>query len=531
MIKNNDKNELNYYNNNFYTENEDNSINNKSKDDKLNYLEKIVINSGGKLNSDFKEADFIIIPDSVMIELNDQLIINYSEKLLSEQFLHEVSSSLQSIPKGNEVNEDNKNEDKCTDTKEKISKLDFSYKPLTVINPFNFKYEFVNIKKTLKELQIEYGNLESYQLLSLFEGEYFYIDPIMTREYKELLFYCISLSGGYFIEKKCSMVDFIISNNKNFPIIKSKIKSVYLVNPLFIIKSISLKTRLNPFDFLPISTLDIFNNNNMNNITSNTNNVNHPTIENTNNNLKHYNKNILSKIFKGVNFFFLKSTYVTETINHMISNYDENSSNNNNAKINNIGENKTNNNEEDSETCLDDIKSQVLAHSGDIISNVDMLIKVDYVIANDGYCEVVANFLSENKKNKHIVVSHRFIEYCIEQRKHVNIKSEKLFHVFPMPNKVPFHDFKKTYIKFRGFSNLEENKYRLIAEMLGSNCTDKHNVTHVIISEEYKSKVKDYKKRLEKYEFKSKIWFLKFEWLIECCFKGLKIDESLFAVE
>ncbi len=426
--------------------------NDKTSYSKIKFLEEIVENSGGIIIDNIFESDFIIIPDTILINLNDECFINYNRKILSEQFLLDINNN--SI-NSSEIGGFNSN----------------------LLNPLDYLYENINLKKILKEIRAEYGNLEIDELPNLFDGQIFYIDSDVSKEYKDLNIYCVSLCGGTYIEIKCSIVNYAITNNRNFEL-SSKLNNIIVVNPLYLIQCTLKKEKLNPKDFYPISNL---------------------VLEDKSN--KSYNiDKITSKILEGLTFFILTPTYNQKTYSS-----------------------------DGSKFSLYEIKDLIYSNSGNLIDDINKINCVDYVIANDGFCDVVAKFIDEHKNYKFIAVSHRYISYCIEQRKIVKLKDEKLFHIFPMPFSVPYSSFEKISIKFKGFSPLEESKYKLIAEMIGADCGETLPVTHLIVSEDSFGKVSDYKQKLKEQNYNN-VKFVKLEWLLECCISGVVLDEKNFEI-
>ena len=89
----------------------------------------------------------------------------------------------------------------------------------------------------------------------------------------------------------------------------------------------------------------------------------------------------------------------------------------------------------------------------------------NYIIVNDG---ISKKNIEKHKLKSQLIVSHRLIDYCIDNRKFVNLYDKEFIHLLPLPFKVPMECFANVYIHFDGFNIIEKNILELLAETLGA---------------------------------------------------------------
>ena len=105
---------------------------------------------------------------------------------------------------------------------------------------------------------------------------------------------------------------------------------------------------------------------------------------------------------------------------------------------------------------------KVTLHSGIVVKNA---YAANYIIVND---TVRIRPIENNKEKYQIIASHRYIDYCIENRKYYSLQDHEFIHLLPLPFKVPIECFKDIYIHFEGFSIFEIKILELFAETVGA---------------------------------------------------------------
>jgi hypothetical protein len=101
-------------------------------------------------------------------------------------------------------------------------------------------------------------------------------------------------------------------------------------------------------------------------------------------------------------------------------------------------------------------------HSGIVVDNVYV---ANYIVVNDG---VRRKHIDKHKNKNQFVISHRFIDYCINNRRYFSMKDHDFIHILPLPHKVPIDCFFTVVIHFEGFNIIEKNILELLAETLGA---------------------------------------------------------------
>lgn len=270
---------------------------------------------------------------------------------------------------------------------------------------------------------------------------------------------------------------------------------------MFVINSILKKTKMNPDDYFPVSKKDIFKLN----------------IENSDVVIDKY---LLKKsnVFNSYKFNILLETYTNQSLKDLTSvsfREDDIFSKSNKAKT-------------EDENLILEVIDNIKKYGGTIVENI---YDSDYAISNDNCNDYVYNVINKIKKgeSKCIVVSHRFIQHCINKKAFINMKKDKLFHLLPMPFKTPIKSFENTVIKFRGFDKNDKDNYEEIVKLLGGKF-DSDNVTHLIISEKNYINYEKIKSELEKNHYNN-VKIIALDWMLECCLNGCRVDEELYLVE
>lgn len=508
----------NNQNKNSFSECNNNSLINT----KINYLTKIVKDNGGIIINSLESVnpDYIVIPEGVDIDLNDT---NYSiiiDKLVTERWLLAINSNTNLQNSSNNY----------------ISKF---------INPLidsDYCYKNINIHKQFKDIIVNYYDCNSDELPNLFINKLFYIDELITNNpsYKELvdlLKYCINIGKGIYIDRFIPLVSYVVTFNKNININSNSnnnnncyVVENSIINPSYIMCCIKENKLLDPLNFQPLSSVDILKNkaydNNQYSNNNDKNQFNKSSISNIYNNI--HSK--VSYLFKGLSFYILEDTYNKEITylkelgkEILIHSGDIYSCSNNSDKI-------------DTSYIISNIKHTISDIHLKRASNNNNTItdSLNYIIINDGYSDLVSFLIQEKQKNKnfsYIVISHRFISFCIEKNKVYDLKVEKFYHVFPLVHSVPFDSFNNINILFKKFNNQELRNLEYLAIAIGasSGFSDINKTTHIILSDEVnESVIQDYKSKLNKCKDGNKIKLVSIRWLTESLFYGRKLDEKEF---
>lgn len=178
------------------------------------------------------------------------------------------------------------------------------------------------------------------------------------------------------------------------------------------------------------------------------------------------------------------------------------------------------------------IKEKIIENSGKVIeSNSDDFTKeinAKYIIMNDGYGILLNQLLPivNSLQSNHVVISHRFLDICIEKRKIVDLSD--YLTLFPFTFKVPHFQMIKNkiqiYVPSSYYSFSEKNSYESLIETLGGKVDLNNQTTHVLLNKEIK------KKDLNKIKKRSNddIHIVTDDWLIEFILNGKMQPEEKY---
>ena len=137
------------------------------------------------------------------------------------------------------------------------------------------------------------------------------------------------------------------------------------------------------------------------------------------------------------------------------------------------------------EEC-EDITTKIESNGGSVISEQIVNSCAKYLIMNDGADDWKGFILSKNSEGKYIV-SHRFLDRCLTNKKIIRLEKEKAMDLLPFPYKIPYDGFSKFCVAFALFDSKSKDLGVLnnIAELLGMrNEFNLHTTTHVILNTE-----------------------------------------------
>ena len=333
-----------------------------------------------------------------------------------------------------------------------------------------YKYQLDDIINKFEELKNIIENFDEVQ--NLFLGKIFHIREFGNPKIKKCLFQLISYCNGMVFDKVTPLTNYIIVPF-SFEIIQeldafnNKIKPIF-TTPNFIIDSIYFREIQDikvykPFK--PFLSDDL-------------------SINLIKNRKQNY---IISDLFKGETFSIVTKTYSTEEYNI--------------------------------------IKEKIIENHGELIDIVydESKIKVlraKIIILNDGYLKEWNDFIEANHDYKHLIVSHRYIDECIERKKKVEF--DDYLNLFPFSFKIPLSSFKNLEFYFPSsyYNWTELRGNEMLIETLGGKCDLSKNTNFILINKD-KMKKKDFKELKRKTNKNIKV--LKDDWLTQTVIDGGKL--------
>lgn len=135
---------------------------------------------------------------------------------------------------------------------------------------------------------------------------------------------------------------------------------------------------------------------------------------------------------------------------------------------------------------VQEITNKIEGNGGSVISEQIENNISKYIIMNDGYVDWKGFSLDKNEDKKYII-SHRFLDHCLNHKKVVRLKDEKAMHLLPLPYTVPYKGFDKLCVAFTLFSDNLKDKIVLqkLAELMGMDVEfSQEKTTHLIVNTE-----------------------------------------------
>ena len=340
----------------------------------------------------------------------------------------------------------------------------------TFLDFSKYKYQSDEILYKFNELKNIIENFDEVQ--KIFSGKIFHIREFGNNKIKKCLFQLISYCNGIIFDKiipltNIIIVPFSLEKIQEIDSFNNKLKPIF-TTPNFIIDSIYYKKIQDPNKYKPFKSF----------IEDNLNNKN---IHNAKQNY------IISDLFKGETFSIVSETYSEKEYNL--------------------------------------IKEKIIENHGEIIDLIYdefKILRAKFIILNDGYLKEWNDFIEANNDNKHLIVSHRYIDECKKKKKKVDF--DDYLNLFPFNFKIPLNFFKNLEIflpsNFFTWNELRGNE-RLI-ETLGGKCDLSKNTNFIMINTD-KMKKKKFEE-LKKISNKN-IKVIKDEWLTQTVIDGGKIPE------
>lgn len=345
----------------------------------------------------------------------------------------------------------------------------------------NFSVLNINLSKLKSDLMAEYYDCDLDELthIQFFKDFNFKLDESLSQDYQELLRYCICLGGGFYFYGYNPFITHVITFNKNYSIISNVLGKVLIATPNYIINSIRDKKHYSHMDFIPFSALEIIN----------TSNSNSTLLDNYDS-----SRGPISFLFKDLKFYFWIETY-----------------------SNKLSE-------------LKEYAKAVKMNGGEVIEDKELKTQANYVVINDGFSEMAAEFLGEKKNYSCLVVSHRFISFCITKKKCVDLRLEKFYHAYPLPKEVPYESFKDVKVSFKKFDIKETQSLEYLSEALGASIAADNDITHIICKDNtYATEIKQRIQQSRRMQAKN-IQVVLLKWLTDSLFMGQKAQEKDYLI-
>jgi hypothetical protein len=89
-----------------------------------------------------------------------------------------------------------------------------------------------------------------------------------------------------------------------------------------------------------------------------------------------------------------------------------------------------------------EITNKIEGNGGSVVSELIENNISKYMIMNDGYIDWKGFSLEKNEDKKYII-SHRFLDHCLNHKKVIRLKEEKAMNLLPLPGSVPYKGFEK----------------------------------------------------------------------------------------
>lgn len=447
-------------------------------------LKKLIKNHKGEvLEANYTDSDVIVVKPGVMFNNIELAMIEpFDKKLVTQNW---ITACIEN-KKFQILTDDFKFKNDWLKTHfEQVEKKFLEYENvLNEIQSPDYESNKQNKKRKTQNNGQKISDIRSNLLI--FSDFVFYISNEFNKNTREILFKAISLGRGVVFKKITPLTTHIICNStkENFSNRALSFGAFYkptIVNPNWIIDSMLKGELHSPEKYRPIS------------------NLSHLIIESNVQKREEIliNSVIISTIFKNEIFYIFADSYSID------------------------------------EYVL--IKEKIIQNSGVVIDqgSVDCSqnnAKPRFIIINDGYSPgEMASLIEKKINNYQYIMSHRYIDICIEKRELIDLNTHKYIHVIPFQHPVSFPDFldKKITAFFYNFSHEENTVMEYLIETLGGKYELSKKTTHIIVKESIdKNKIKYYRSN-----YNSNVLYVKIDWILECLIEGKVAKEDKFLVE
>eukprot|EP00826_Nyctotherus_ovalis_P025097 TRINITY_DN1939_c0_g1_i2.p1 TRINITY_DN1939_c0_g1~~TRINITY_DN1939_c0_g1_i2.p1 ORF type:complete len:484 (-),score=147.55 TRINITY_DN1939_c0_g1_i2:840-2291(-) len=164
-----------------------------------------------------------------------------------------------------------------------------------------------------------------------------------------------------------------------------------------------------------------------------------------------------------------------------------------------------------------EIAKKIILHSGTVTSNK----KVNYMVVNDGGAGNVLSDFGKVKDKGYVVVSHRWIDYCIKHKSIVSVEKNKQIYLLPLPFATPYKDIEKYSLGLTGLRQEDKIVLGRIFDIMGGKVNKNlMEVTHIITDKQAADKA------LEATSRNSAIALIDAGWLLDYLEYGLPPNSS-----
>ena len=176
-----------------------------------------------------------------------------------------------------------------------------------------------------------------------------------------------------------------------------------------------------------------------------------------------------------------------------------------------------------------ELKEKIIQNSGTIIEKKGTEKKGKHIVMNDGYAPLMTCLLNSlrGENETYWIVSHRFIDKCIEEQELVQLTD--YLHLVPFNSAVPTESFANLeFFLYKGHFSINDTKsIEELIEILGGSIDLSPKTTHILVSKPIKRK--DFESLKKKSN--SNIKLIKDDWFLEFLCSFTLPDESKFSVD
>ena len=175
----------------------------------------------------------------------------------------------------------------------------------------------------------------------------------------------------------------------------------------------------------------------------------------------------------------------------------------------------------DSET-IQIIARKIMLHAGIVSKNK----KINYMIVNDGGSGNVLMDFGKVKDKSYIVVSHRWIDYCIRHKAIANVEKNKQIYLLPLPFSSPYKDVDKYSLAMSGLRQEDKVVIGRIFEAMGGKLKKElKEATHIITDKQAATKA------IEAAKKNRSISIIDAGWILDYMEYGIPPNEAKYNME
>ncbi len=171
---------------------------------------------------------------------------------------------------------------------------------------------------------------------------------------------------------------------------------------------------------------------------------------------------------------------------------------------------------------VQEMVSTIERHMGTVVRGSR---RTNYTIANDG---AVGNVMSSygRTSQSNVIVSHRWIDYCLKHKSIVNIEKNKQIYLLPMPHASPYEKIEGYVAAFLGLKYEDKLVLGRIFEAMGGKVgKDAGEITHIVTNTQVEAKIKDIVKK------RPEVVVVNIEWLLDYMEFGKAPDDAKHRID